>query len=80
MRIQIRPPLSPHAILGWERTRDDTNKASAFCDVHRPAGVLINVVAQHVFDHVVSEGERRIVIGQVDGTERFPVAAIAVAN
>jgi len=46
----------------------------------QPAGVLIDGVAQHVSDHVVAEGERRVVVKQINETENFPVAAIAVAN
>ena len=62
------------------RERDAANIALGFCDVHHPAGVLIDVVAQHVSDHVVAEGERRVVVEQVNETKNFPVAAIAVTN
>jgi hypothetical protein len=70
----------PHATSGEKRKRYAANIPLALRDVHHPAGVLIDVVAQHVSDHVVAEGERRVVVEQVSETENFPVAAIAVAN
>jgi hypothetical protein len=80
VRLTQSDKSGPHAILGEKRKRDAANIAPAFCDVHRPAGVLIDVVAQHVSDHVVAEREGRVIVEQVSEAENFPVAAIAVAN
>ena len=79
-RLTQSDKSGPHATSGEKRKRDAANVALAFCDVHHPAGVLIDVVAQHVSDHVVAEGERRVVVKQVNETENCPVAVIAVAN
>jgi hypothetical protein len=72
--------LGAHAVLREKRKRDAANVTFAIRDVHQPAGVLVNVVAQHVSDHVRAKGERRVVVGEVSDTEKFPIAAIAIAN
>ena len=70
----------PHATPGEKWKRDTANSPLAFRDIHYPADVFIVVVAQHVSDHVIAEGKRRVVVEQVCETENLPPASLALGK